>query len=535
MTPPAKSFASLSPFELKDELIRLASSGKANRAMLNAGRGNPNFLATTPRRAFFRLGLFAAAESELSYAYMTPGIGGLASIDGIEARFERYVAQHQDQEGVRFLGKTLSYVRDQLGLDASAFLHEMVDAILGCNYPVPGRMLRVSEHIVGHYISREMTQSTIAPADMDLFAVEGGTAAMAYIFNSLQSNGLLKAGDKVAIGMPVFTPYIEIPQLEQFSLEIVPMHADPKAGWQYPDSELDKLKDPAVKVFFCVNPSNPPAVCLDQRSQDRIAALVRGERPDLMIITDDVYGTFADDFQSLFQACPANTLLVYSFSKYFGATGWRLGVIAMHKENHFDRALKAAPQAERDRLHRRYESVTLDVDGFKFIDRMVADSRVVALNHTAGLSLPQQVQMTLFSLFALMDEQDAYKTALKKLIRRRDAALHGALGVKREHDPLSVDYYTLLDVEDIARKLYGDAFAAWAIEQASTNELLFRVAETTGIVLLPGKGFGASRPSARASLANLNEYQYVAIGQALRRWADELHAVYAAQHPGGAR
>ena len=28
------------------------------------------------------------------------------------------------------------------------------------------------------------------------------------------------------------------------------------------------------------------------------------------------------------------------------------------------------------------------------IDRIVADSRDVALNHTAGLSLPQQVMMT---------------------------------------------------------------------------------------------------------------------------------------------
>ena len=98
--------------------------------------------------------------------------------------------------------------------------------------------------------------------------------------------------------------------------------------------ELDKLKDPAVKVFFCVNPSNPPSVCLDPRSLDRIAALVRDERQDLMIITDDVYGTFADGFQSLFQGCPANTLLVYSFSKYFVATGWRLGVIAMQVSPH---------------------------------------------------------------------------------------------------------------------------------------------------------------------------------------------------------
>ncbi len=46
-----EKFNTLSPFELKDQLIRLAS-GRAQRAMLDAGRGNPNFLATLPRQLF---------------------------------------------------------------------------------------------------------------------------------------------------------------------------------------------------------------------------------------------------------------------------------------------------------------------------------------------------------------------------------------------------------------------------------------------------------------------------------------------------
>ncbi len=35
----------------------------------------------------------------------------------------------------------------------------------------------------------------------------GGTAAICYIFNSLKENGLIKAGDKIAINTPIFTPY----------------------------------------------------------------------------------------------------------------------------------------------------------------------------------------------------------------------------------------------------------------------------------------------------------------------------------------
>ncbi|MDQ7913167.1 bifunctional aspartate transaminase/aspartate 4-decarboxylase [Pseudomonas sp. 102515] len=518
-------YAKLSPFELKDELIKLAS-GSENRLMLNAGRGNPNFLATLPRRAFFRLGLFAANEAELSYSYMPHGVGGLPQIDGIEARFERYTAEHRDQPGVLFLAKSLSYVRDQLGLSASAFLHEMVEGILGANYPVPPRMLKVSEQVVSHYIVKEMIGGYVPAGSVDLFAVEGGTAAMTYIFHSLQQNGVVKRGDKVAIGMPAFTPYIEIPELEEFGLEQVHIHADPHANWQYPDAELDKLRDPAVKIFFCINPSNPASVKMDDRSLATVARLVAESRPDLFILTDDVYGTFADDFRSLFATCPRNTLLVYSFSKYFGATGWRLGVIGAHKDNIFDQALAELPEETKASLDRRYGSLLPDVRSLKFLDRLVADSRTVALNHTAGLSTPQQVQMVLFALFALMDESDGYKTELKKLVRRREAALYRELGVPPESDPNAVDYYTLLDLEDLARKLHGDAFATWVKAKFSSGDLLFRIAKETGIVLLPGKGFGTQQPAARVSLANLNEYEYANIGRSLRAMADQYFAEF---------
>ncbi|MRG57204.1 bifunctional aspartate transaminase/aspartate 4-decarboxylase [Phyllobacterium sp. SYP-B3895] len=524
-------YAKLSPFELKDALIQVASS-KENRLILNAGRGNPNFLATLPRRAFFRLGLFAVAEAELSFSYMENGVGGLPKIAGIEGRFARYVDEHRDQPGVVFLGRALSYVRDQLGLNASDFLHEAVEGILGCNYPVPPRMLRVSEEIVKHYIVKEMIGGFISSDDIDLFAVEGGTAAMTYIFNSLKQNKLISAGDKVAIGMPAFTPYIEIPELKEYDLKQVHINADPAQEWQYPDKEIDKLLDKDIKIFFCINPSNPPSVKMDDRSLERITKMVAEKRPDLMILTDDVYGTFADDFKSLFATCPANTLLVYSFSKYFGATGWRLGVIATQRENIFDAKLKGLSKSDRKDLDERYSTLVPDVSKLKFLDRVVADSRAVALNHTAGLSTPQQVQMVLFSLFALMDESDGYKAELKKLIRRREAALYRELGLPPEHDVNAVDYYTLLDLEHIARKLYGDAFADWVKKNVAPTELLFRIASDTGIVLLPGSGFGTLHPSGRASLANLNEFEYANIGRSLRKLADQIYADYKGKKKG---
>jgi aspartate 4-decarboxylase len=480
-------------------------------------------LATLPRSAFFHLGQFAVSESELSFSYMTAGVGGQARVEGIEERFERFLSDNRDKSGIFFLGRALSYVRDQMGLSASAFLHEMVEGILGCNYPTPPRMLTMSEQIAGHYVLREMVGSTLSVESTDFFATEGGTAAMAYIFNTLKQNGLVKKGDKVAIGLPVFSPYIEIPQLKEYGLEVVSIHADPSMNWQYPASELEKLKDPAVKIFFCVNPSNPPSVKMDDASLELIASIVKNDRPDLMILTDDVYGTFADNFRSLYAVCPANTILVYSFSKYFGATGWRLGVIGVHKDNAIDGLLRALPESVRRDLGQRYSSLTTDSSTLKFIDRLVADSRAVALNHTAGLSTPQQVQMVLFALFALMDETSHYKASLKAVIHRREATLYRELGVEPKEDANAVDYYTLIDLETVARELYGKKFAKWVLKRASTGEMLFRIADETGIVLLPGEGFGVQKPAARASLANLNEYQYAAIGRSLRKMADEYY------------
>jgi len=516
----AEKLAALSPFELKDELIKAAGGGAveraANLAMLNAGRGNPNFLATIPRHGFWQLGLFAMRESERSFAYMPEGVGGFPKRDGLTERFELFLRENKGVAGIDFLASAVSYVRDQLGLSAGDFLYEMCEGILASNYPVPDRMLKLSEIIVGQYLRREMIGKHPFLGEFDIFAVEGGTAAMTYIFNTMRENRLIKHGDTIALGLPIFTPYIEIPQLNDYQLNVVNLNADVENAWQYSKKELDKLRDPKVKAFFLVNPSNPPSVKISDESLEHIAEIVK-ERPDLILLTDDVYGTFADDFVSLFALAPKNTILVYSYSKYFGATGWRLGTIATHRDNVLDRLLAALPKEVKQELHHRYESITTEPDKLKFIDRLVADSRTVALNHTAGLSTPQQVQMVLFSLFSLMDTPDAYKSALKRLIRSRKRALYQEIGITFEdEDPNQVDYYTILDMEFLAERAYGKDFVKWMLKNTEPSEMLFKLAREAHVVLLPGRGFGTAHPSGRVSLANLNEADYRKIGRAIR-------------------
>ena len=234
-----------------------------------------------------------------------------------------------------------------------------------------------------------------------------------------------------------------------------------------------------------------------------------------MVLTDDVYATFADDFVSVFATCPQNTILVYSFSKYFGATGWRLGVIALHENNSLDAKISALPRADRVVLDERYGSLAVDPHQLKFIDRMVADSRSVALNHTAvRLSTPQQVQMALFSLFALMDERDTYKQVVKGMIRRRYQTLYRELGFEAPDDPNAVGFYAVLDLEILGPRRYGRDFVDWRTRTRTRSKSCFGSPTRPGLVAAR-ESVWYTVPLARISLANLEDEDYVRIGRVI--------------------
>jgi aspartate 4-decarboxylase len=519
-------YAALSPFQLKDELIKWAKDFSQQKAathqFLDAGRGNPNWVATIPREAFFTLGQFALQESRR--VWEEHGLGGMPHADGIAERLRAFL-KGASGEGAELLGRALEYGVGTLGFDADKFVHELVDGIVGDNYPVPDRMLVHAEKVVQKYLEKSMHDGRPPAGKFDLFAVEGGTAAMCYVFGSLVANHVLKRGDTIALGTPIFSPYLEIPKLQEFGFQTIEvqqseMAPDGRHTWQYPDSEIEKLADPKVKAFFVVNPSNPASVAMRPRTMQKIAELVRTKRPDLILLTDDVYGTFVEGFRSLAAELPHNTILVYSYSKYFGCTGWRLGVVSLHEHNVVDEAIAQLPEFDRQALHSRYHNMVVDPDNLKFIDRMVADSRDVALNHTAGLSLPQQVQMVLFSLFALMDANDEYLKRSRAIVRERFQALFEGLGVPLVEDALRIGYYADLDIEAWGRATFGEAFSEYIREHHDPLDIVLALARNRGTVLLNGSGFAGPPWAARVSLANLNKEEYLAIGRDLREVAD---------------
>lgn len=519
-----KIYGKISPFEFKNKLIDLAKDKKSAHILLDAGRGNPNWTASTPRDAFFTFGHFAVSETKRTFE--SCDLAGIPHKEGIYNRFLKFIEENKNFPAIELLEKIINYGIKEKGFNPDDFLYELCDAIIGDNYPYPDRMLPHIESIVHDYLLKELCY--LPPSKkFKLFAVEGATAAMCYIFDSLIANELLQRKDKIAIMTPIFTPYLEIPQLPRYDLESIYIHAseineEGSYTWQYPEEELNKLKDPSIKALFLVNPSNPSSMAIHDKSKELLKDIVTNYNPNLMIISDDVYGTFVNKFQSLVADLPHNSIGVYSYSKYFGVTGWRLGTLALYEDNIFDKLISELPSEKKEMVNKRYESLSTDPEKIPFIDRIVADSRQVALNHTAGLSTPQQVQMAFFSAFSLVDKENTYKNQTIDICHRRQRLLFEGLDLPIKENPYDASYYAEFDLLQWALKNYGPEFANYLELNYKPVDVLYKLAEESSIVLLSGGGFQGPEWSVRISLANLDDDAYSEIGTVLRKILEDF-------------
>ncbi len=66
---------------------------------------------------------------------------------------------------------------------------------------------------------------------------------------------------------------MQIPELNDYEMVEVDLRSDEEHNWEIQASELDKLKDPEIKAFFAVNPSNPGAMAFDDTALEEIKKL----------------------------------------------------------------------------------------------------------------------------------------------------------------------------------------------------------------------------------------------------------------------
>src|SRR6185503_7388582 len=168
----------------------------------------------------------------------------------------------------------------------------------------------------------------------DIVVTDGGTHALFLAFQ-----GLMSPGDEVLVLSP---HWMAIPKLVAFahgaSMRSLSAYLDVQSGALSPDQFADRIRGalkPETRGIYVNTPNNPTGVVLD-RSYLEALAKVAIER-DLWVISDEAYEHLLFDgakhvsLGSL-PGMAERTLSVYTFSKSYAMTGWRIGYVVSPPE-----------------------------------------------------------------------------------------------------------------------------------------------------------------------------------------------------------
>ena len=178
-------------------------------------------------------------------------------------------------------------------------------------------------------VAKLARENGIAAHPDDLVVTAGGTHGL---FLAMQA--LLSAGDELLVLSP---HWMAIPKLVGFAagaaMRSLPVYLDLGAGGWSPAEFADRLRAslaPNTKGVYVNSPNNPTGVVLWREQLEEIAT-VAPER-DLWVISDESYEHLLYDgaqhvsIASL-PGMADRTLSVYTFSKSYAMTGWRVGYV----------------------------------------------------------------------------------------------------------------------------------------------------------------------------------------------------------------
>jgi aspartate 4-decarboxylase len=462
-------------------------------------------------------------------------LGYMPDKKGLFDKMQKYIKKNNygdKNEKTTLLKIFKNMKRLNKGTHKDDFAYDLFISIIGCFYPDPPRIQNFLEPVLVEYFEKKIYRpkkplkeicDNVLKLKIKVMPTEGCAAAILYVLNSLKYNGLVLPGDSIAIMTPIFSPYLEIPNLRNYDLTQICINADQDNNWNVPMTEIEKLADPNIKALFLVNPTNPTGFSMSKETVNKMAKFIREYNPNIIILEDNVYAPFVDEFNDFFNILPRNTIGVFSFSKYFGTTGYRLGTIVMHNSNIIDSNLLVnRPEEVRKEIDSRYKIIATNPSKIKFIDRILADSRQVAEAHVAGLSTPQQTQMGLMAMYDLLDVQNVYKKNLEKLLKIRMKELLEPINFKLKESGLNSNYYIVIDIIKLVDNITGEGnCGTYMLKHRDPLEFLLKLAKKYGTVLLPAVGFAGPFWGVRVSLANLETELYRPIGENIKLLIDE--------------
>jgi aspartate/methionine/tyrosine aminotransferase len=154
----------------------------------------------------------------------------------------------------------------------------------------------------------------------------GSTSGLAVVIRAI-----CDPGDEVLVPDPSWPNYM---MMCTGSRAIpVPYPLEPAAGFQPDVARLERLVTPRTKALLLNSPSNPTGCVFTRQAMQALVDFA--QRHDLYLIGDEVYEeiTFEGEHVSPFTLTDDRRVIsVFSFSKTYAMTGWRLGYLVASEE-----------------------------------------------------------------------------------------------------------------------------------------------------------------------------------------------------------
>ena len=178
---------------------------------------------------------------------------------------------------------------------------------------------QLRERIAAHYLN---TQGVVVAPER-IFVTPGASGAL-----SLVAQMLINPGDGVLMSDPGYPCNRNYVRLAGGRAQLVPVTA--QTDYQLSAAQLDEFADERTRGVWAASPNNPTGTVLSRAALHEISQWC--ERRDAHFLVDEIYHglDYVDGLPSALQVCE-ETLVINSFSKYFGMTGWRLGWLVVHK------------------------------------------------------------------------------------------------------------------------------------------------------------------------------------------------------------
>ena len=158
-----------------------------------------------------------------------------------------------------------------------------------------------------------------------VLVTQGGAEAVAVLFAAT-----LSPGDEVLLPDPAW------PNLNMLAVlndaRPVFYEGDPADGFRPRVVDIERKLTPRTKLIVLNSPANPTGAVIPERDVERIVSLAAAN--GTLVISDEVYEELVFDGRAVSAATlnPDWVVGVYSFSKTYAMTGWRIGYMAAPQE-----------------------------------------------------------------------------------------------------------------------------------------------------------------------------------------------------------